>query len=1133
MRSFQGRASEELYNQDLTKLYDTLKNIHSAREPENAIEGALWIDSDNNLKVKRDNKFEILYENIFQLMEKTIQGSQPKNPKPGQLWISDGVLLYYNGVKWESVKAAAIEDFSLDGFEPFLIIDTLEAACNEIIKKQFNIVEEEFIAGEGAVEFILQKNECKDHCAAVYVNGRILSKDKYLIHDSKTIRLIQPAKRGEYVLIQYLAKNSAGNNYIPLKFHQYLIEDVFTVETPYDDFVLRETPEYGKEHMLVYINGRYVNRRDFNFNHNTNSVTIKTVLEPKEEVIIQYICTSQHLENVGTENEIIPDIPFSQYLWPSSEYDKLFMDGKLHLDYETVNKTTIQYPSTKVQGKHISAVHVHPKSLCDIQKTVYMIDRKTRFIQVDEENTEFYALREGDYAQVEKVVKSDLYVKEDGTLGSNLNIRSFIALIYPNTEYHIKRTGQQATSVFRVSEYNKKPTKGMRALTPVYEVTENLDNAETGLTLTAHTDAQYLLIQIDDRGGEWDVPLVKTTSKTPETILLTKSDTSDSDYRTGVGGILLNNYIANKYDYILAVKYIFSETSGRGSLTKTDFEITDESQIIIGKISDPIVVFAQGHYLIEKNNYRYDKDSGLLTFLFPEQLDVNVLTFPKYEGGYILEQTDSGEGIVMLNKHMIKPLVFIYGEHVQKLADFEQDGNVLYVYDAQIDMSYAIVDCVDDYGHSLYIGEGQIQYDEKEQKCYIVTTEDFETQTPILFVNGLLINPRDVSYNRNKQRLYILNESEEGMNYTLLKDDNGRYLHSDIKQSNTYSIETRADQAMLYIDGNVVGDIEAFGALHLPERGFQREIKGIVKYDSRKGYIVEEWHMYVENGWILLDDETRQKHLNSVLNHYILENKTAHFTQIDAFRGKRCHAWTYKYDENIEYPLMYYGYPTTNSLQYEVLPAHGFPINQNALSVYLDGYRQYPQRINFPNGVKEISEHKFEIGTPVPNSRLDYVVEMPENGETLSCYCEILSSDDVYNQTLKTNVPLLPGFIDLFIDGIRQPITSYEVVDRHTLILHNFIKDPRFTNLILLEVRKDYVLKEATRFIERDGQTTFSCVDDMRSLLSTKDFVKIYINGVYIADDYELIREQGVINIPKIDKLGFAKKGHIVSFVWR
>lgn len=1142
MRSFQGRASEELYNEALLHLYHTLKHLSDTNEPEEAIEGALWIEN-NNLKVKRSDKFEFLYQDIYQSMADLVLGSRPENPKPGQLWITDGVLVYYNGIKWEPVKATTIEDFSLDGFEPFLIIDSLEAGTNEIIKKQPYIMEEEFISGENATDFILKRGqyEPSQNKVVVYVNGRMIPRSAFLEHNERTIRLNTPTHEDDKVTIQYIMRGVKQDfEYIPLKFHPALNEYTRVIQDESEStFTLPSSALCSKEYMAVYINGRYLSR--FSYSLSDNQVTIKidkteVGFQVGQTVVIQYI--DKLLYNSLADAEIgIADDPtvYTQFLWPSSEYDKLFIDGRLHLDYETVSKVAIQYPSRDVQGKTLSAVHVHPKNLCDIQKRIIEINKEdhefNRTIIIDEANTEFYGIT-GETMVVEpEFISSYLLPNEETrTLDIHQDTRSFIIHARPETDYVIK-SSNDATTLTKIVEMKKRPYKN-----EPYVNCFDVDHTEPQVAFTTTEDTHYILIITESEDAQWHKPYVNSTVVYPTTRLLIKTNASDSDYYSTIGGIKISRAVQQNFDYILAVTYVFGETTGRGTLTRTSFDITDDSQIVVGRINDPLLVFAQGHYLIQEGNYEYDKDLGLITLFFPERLDIGVITFPKFEGGYILDLNEQNEGIVTMHKDIEQPLIFVYGESMQQLADYRREGNTFYVKDAQVNMSYALVDCVDAEGNNMFVKEGTLLHDPEQKEsdvCYIQVEEDFAKIPFIVFINGLLVAQKDISYDPKKRHI-IIQKTTPNLPFILLKDPKKTFIHSDKKEPNTYATGASADQAMLYVDGNVIGDIEAFGVLNLPSTGYPNEIKGIVEYNSDKGYIVKKWHKYEKTGWKEIESPEKEKRLNNYLNHYILQNKTVHFTNIDTLRGKNCSAWLYKYDANIEYPLLYYAYATNNKTDFDVIPTHVFPYNQNALSVYIDGYRQYPQSINFPGGVLEKEDGGgFTIGEALPNSRIEYLIEKPENGEKLTCMLEVLTSDNVNNQTLKTNLPLLPGFIDLFIDGVRQPKTSFEVIDKRTIILNHFNKDPRYTNLILLEVRKDLSLKEATRMIKKDGQTYFECTDEMRSLLSTKDFIKIYVNGIFVGDDYELIREQGVINIPKLSDLGFAKKGHVVSFVWR
>jgi len=81
-----------------------------------------------------------------------------------------------------------------------------------------------------------------------------------------------------------------------------------------------------------------------------------------------------------------------QFLLPSTELDKFFIDG-LHIhDYDKIGKVTIQYPAEGLQGKTASAIHINPEKLQSIKKRIIVINKTNPIIPVLENNTEFYGI---------------------------------------------------------------------------------------------------------------------------------------------------------------------------------------------------------------------------------------------------------------------------------------------------------------------------------------------------------------------------------------------------------------------------------------------------------------------------------------------------------------------------------------------------------------------------------------------------------------------------------------------------------------------------------------------------------------------------------------------------------------------
>lgn len=1120
-----GRASEELYNNELMLLYNSLKNLHAIVEPEGSDENTLWIDGET-LKIKKNGKFIPLYNNYYQSMNTLIQNDYPINPTPGQLWIDKGVLVYYTGIKWEAVKATTIDDFSMDGFEPFLIIDSLEASANQIIKREFNIIEEEFIGAVGLTEFILQRGtyEPGRNNVVVYVNGRILSKTKVLQHNSSVIRLTEPLKKEENVLIQYISKTSILNTeYIPLKFHPELQEFIHKVIEPTHFVKLPPNIFFEKEYMCFYINGRFISNHYYTVEKTTSETSLRShvQLQSGDEVFIQYY---NRLVSTPMQSSVSETSAYSQYLWPSSDYDKLFINGKLYLDYETVNNVTIQYPSSVVQGQQLSAVHVHPKNLSNIEKRIYAFDKNTRHIQCDESHTEFYGLKISNKIEDSQFERTTLYSSSEKKILQDNRQRNFIIHVTPNTSYTLKRAIE--SNIFKIVECSTIPSANA-TYNFLVDLTSQLITYNHTFTTKATT--HYLLIEFGTDHLYWYTPIMTTSKLSYKSKLLIKTNKSDTDYTSAVGGILLSTHIAEAYDYVLLIKYIFSDKANRGILKKTSFLITDDSQILLDKITDPLLVFAQGYYLIPENNYRYDLNTGLLTLLFPEKVDIGIITFPKYEAGRILEMTDTGKGIIRCNKTMTQPLIFVYGQNIQKLIDFEVSNAIYYIPNAQIGMHYAIVDCVDTNGRNMYVNNGSLLYDANKKLYYAQTNENFNQFIPILFVDGLLVNAKDIFFENN--RLYIKNGGSIQSKYVLLKDELGRFLHSEIKSPNTFVTSIAANQALLYIEGSILGDFESFASIHLPSVGYENEIKGKTIYDTQNGYEVTNWYKYSRGQWVEITNTQTIELFKKCFAHYVLEDKAIHFEDAENFINKRCHAWLYQYDTNIEEPLKTGVIETRSNKVFSVYPQHGFNMNQNELNVYINGYRQYPETYYFKKGVKELNTHQFEISEVLEGHTIDYIVEHLERDESKSCEFEILTNDAIKNHILATHIPLLPGFVSLFIDGIRQSAHSIKIINRHSIYLEDYIVDERYNNMILVEYRKDLSIKEATVKIKYDNQEVFLCKGDLRELIYSKDHIKVYFNGLYLAKCYEIDYDQEAIIVSGLK--GIAKKGDSIIFEWR
>lgn len=148
-RKFNGRQGEQIYNEELYKLYKILKHFLDKPEdvekgPETKLEqsGALWLDnqsSPNNghLMYNENGEWKPIFNDWLSLI-KDIRSEygKPESGIEGQLWISDeGVLHWFNGSIYVPIKSRVADtvEYDVSAFENFLIIDPLKMSGGYII----------------------------------------------------------------------------------------------------------------------------------------------------------------------------------------------------------------------------------------------------------------------------------------------------------------------------------------------------------------------------------------------------------------------------------------------------------------------------------------------------------------------------------------------------------------------------------------------------------------------------------------------------------------------------------------------------------------------------------------------------------------------------------------------------------------------------------------------------------------------------------------------------------------------------------------------------------------------------------------------------------------------------------------
>ena len=142
----QGRGSEQLLNQEMYDIFTAVKDINpditeqekivgSKAVPDNTIHGALWRkDRTNELKYYDGVKKEWVnvFDNKFQLITHLTEETTPVNPIKGQLWIYNGIMMYFDGREWKPIKSIPANDaqFNEAAFADFALVSPLLSVGN-------------------------------------------------------------------------------------------------------------------------------------------------------------------------------------------------------------------------------------------------------------------------------------------------------------------------------------------------------------------------------------------------------------------------------------------------------------------------------------------------------------------------------------------------------------------------------------------------------------------------------------------------------------------------------------------------------------------------------------------------------------------------------------------------------------------------------------------------------------------------------------------------------------------------------------------------------------------------------------------------------------------------------------------
>ena len=631
-------------------------------------------------------------------------------------------------------------------------------------------------------------------------------------------------------------------------------------------------------------------------------------------------------------------------------------------------------------------------------------------------------------------------------------------------------------------------------------------------------------------------------------------DASDAlrDYTIVEDGILLSYNASQNYDYVLAITYEFSWMKTTGRMAKASTQDATNAYYV-DKYNGPFNVFVDG-YNYEDPYYETDGLSQTITMKEnTKNLEVSILHVPKREYGYIRQVNIKGQGIIRPLRQYRKPLVFVNGEALSTAnGDVLFDNGLIYVENAKPDMAWCIIDlheaASDRTGSEEYEARsisGTVGGDN-----LITYSPDIiaNTETAVLFIDGLLVKKEEVIYNRVNHKIDVAGGLKAGQSYILVEDKYG-WLYDEKNLQPALSIGKFSDSLVYFNNRLICNDTAIDSIVNIEELdGVFNEVKCFktLSLDKDGNEVVNrDYRIYN------IDTETWDK-LNSdkaadvASFAYSYENMPRSirlllpYTKTDVIQ-----TYAFNLANAIEHPLIIKSIDVRNEKHIDTIGR--FVYGANTLRVWCNGIRQYPDNSGNPNKPNGIVESLDGLSFELPEAftgKVTYIIELPENNQTMACTMETLDEHNLvhgYINMYKTEQPMFPGRVTVYVNGVRQATDSFTVFDNHTLLINDeeplignwnnypdekvpannreYVRHHNAADKILVEVRQD---NRQERTIKCEGHPVYDIsvnkYDELPlEILEAGDEILIFADGLFfgatLSEGYMKNVARGVITI--------------------
>ena len=548
-------------------------------------------------------------------------------------------------------------------------------------------------------------------------------------------------------------------------------------------------------------------------------------------------------------------------------------------------------------------------------------------------------------------------------------------------------------------------------------------------------------------------------------LLLPEVEQDDGGYILIQDGVILSYDQTQNYDYVLIVNFDFGYLKATGTLTKKWNKDGDGMTFAIKNFSSPHNLFVDG-FNLEETSFIEDTLAGTITINEP----INGSTLNGFhthfrEMGFIREVDLQGKGIIKTFHKYNNPLIFVNGVVVNGIEGFEQEGKVIKIPGASVNMVWAIAE-LQNGDENMFVASGVVP----SNKYISYSDVTFEgDDNLILFVDGLLVSDQDVEWDRRHNTVTATGITP-GQDYIILKDTHDWFY----KEENfTPAMNVgKVSETLVYLNGHLIINGSALICSKNNPEGYNNQIKFFLEmedHQTRRGYYARYETEYDNEGndisaWHRLTEE-ETTNLEKIVNSYdnatksislntdnLLEAGVEYNSATDDLR-----IFSFKYASYDGQPLTIGSFAVrdendtlhTEDMQTFTIKDYYVP-NENRLSVFIDGILQYDvaeeailneektNRFSFADKIQPPCVISYIIASP------DYVGDNQIRRIRLNHENIIPGTTNIY-RTYKTNAgiseenkpSLYPGRVVVYVNGVRQPSETFTILDNYTIMFND------------------------------------------------------------------------------------------------